>query len=51
MPFFDSYLFQDTLRDPPSVVIIGSVLEQNPFSVPPEEFLAQLREKRDARSK
>jgi len=28
------------------LVIIGGVLQENPFFVPPEEFLEQLREKR-----
>jgi len=28
------------------VIIIGGVLQENPFFVPPDEFLRQLRERR-----
>jgi len=35
----------DIMRTHP-MVIIGGILQQNPFFVPPEEFLAELRERR-----
>ena len=31
---------------PIAFVIIGGVLQQNPFYVPPEQFLLELRERR-----
>ena len=34
----------DVLRTHP-MVIIGGVLQQNPFFVPPDEFLRELRER------
>lgn len=39
----------DILRTHP-MVIIGSTLQENPFFVPPDEFLRDLREKRAART-
>jgi len=39
----------DILRTHP-MVIIGGILQQNPFFVPPEDFLAELRERRIART-
>jgi len=30
------------------VVIIGGVLQENPFFVPPDEFLLEIRERRSA---
>jgi hypothetical protein len=39
----------DIMRTHPMIVIGGS-LQQNPFFVPPEEFLNELRERRDARA-
>ena len=39
----------DIMRTHPLVVIGGS-LHQNPFFVPPEEFLSELRERRAARA-
>jgi hypothetical protein len=38
----------DALRTHP-VVIIGGLLHENPFFVPPEQFLLELRERRSAR--
>jgi hypothetical protein len=35
----------DIMRTHP-MVIIGGILQQNPFFVPPEEFLRELRERR-----
>ena len=37
----------DIMRTHP-MVIIGGILQQNPFFVPPEEFLRELRERRAA---
>jgi hypothetical protein len=34
----------DVLRTHP-MVIIGGILQQNPFFVPPDEFLSELRER------
>jgi MEDS: MEthanogen/methylotroph, DcmR Sensory domain len=39
----------DILRTHP-MVIIGGILQRNPFFVPPEEFLSELRERRAART-
>ena len=39
----------DILRTHP-MVIIGGILQQNPFFVPPEEFLPELRERRTGRA-
>lgn len=38
----------DVMRTHP-MVIIGGILQQNPFFVPPEEFLLELRERRTQR--
>jgi hypothetical protein len=32
------------------MVIVGGVLQQNPFYVPPDEFLLEFRQRRAARS-
>lgn len=40
----------DVMRTHP-LIIIGEVLQENPFFVPPDEFLAQLTERRGARVK
>ena len=37
----------DIMRTHP-IVIIGSILQENPFFVPPAEMLRELRERRDA---
>jgi hypothetical protein len=39
----------DIMRTHP-MIIIGGSLQQNPFFVPPEEFLIELSERRDARA-
>jgi hypothetical protein len=31
-------------------VIVGGVLQENPFFVPPDQFLLELRERKSARS-
>jgi hypothetical protein len=33
------------------MIIIGGVLQENPFFVPPDEFLQELRERRAAQNK
>jgi hypothetical protein len=47
---FDSTVAMDILRTHP-VVIIGGVLQENPFFVPPEEFLLETRERRSTRKR
>jgi hypothetical protein len=32
------------------MVVIGGILQQNPFFVPPDDFLFELRERRSHRS-
>jgi MEDS: MEthanogen/methylotroph, DcmR Sensory domain len=39
----------DIMRTHP-MIIIGGILQHNPFYVPPEEFLRELRERRDRRT-
>jgi hypothetical protein len=41
---FGADIVMDVLRTHP-MVIIGSTLQQNPFFVPPDEFLSELRER------
>src|SRR5438132_6081176 len=45
---FDASVVMDALRTHP-VVIIGGLLQENPFFVPPEQFLHEIREQRLAR--
>lgn len=40
----------DIMRTHP-MIIIGGILQENPFSVPPDEFLRDLRERRLVRKK
>jgi hypothetical protein len=42
-------LMMDMLRVHPAV-IVGGVLQENPFFVPPDQFLLELRERKSARS-
>jgi hypothetical protein len=42
---FSASLVMDMMRTHP-VVIIGEVLQENPFFVPPDQFLLEVREKR-----
>jgi hypothetical protein len=42
---FSAGLVMDMMRTHP-VVIIGEVLQENPFFVPPEQFLLEIRERR-----
>ncbi|GEM_PF-796007 len=41
---FDAGVMMDVLRTHP-MVIVGGVLQRNPFFVPPDEFLAELRKR------
>jgi hypothetical protein len=45
---FSAGLIMDVLRTHP-LVIIGGVLQENPFYVPPDQFLLELRERRSHR--
>lgn len=45
---FGASVVMDALRTHP-VVLIGSVLQENPFFVPPAQFLQEIRERRTAR--
>jgi MEDS: MEthanogen/methylotroph, DcmR Sensory domain len=45
---FRASLVMDMLRVHP-VVIVGGVLQENPFFVPPDQFLVELRERKSAR--
>src|SRR5229473_2999847 len=45
---FDVSVTMDILHTHP-VVIIGGVLQENPFFVPPDQFLDEIRERRSAR--
>jgi len=46
---FGSSVAMDVMRTHP-VVIIGGVLQENPFFVPPDEFLLEIRERRSVRT-
>src|SRR6267142_2231119 len=46
---FSSAVIIDIMRTHP-VVIIGGVLQENPFFVPPDQFLLEIRERRAARN-
>jgi MEDS: MEthanogen/methylotroph, DcmR Sensory domain len=46
---FGANVVMDALRTHP-VVIIGGLLQENPFFVPPDQFLLELRERRAART-
>jgi hypothetical protein len=45
---FGANVVMDALRTHPAV-IIGGLLQENPFFVPPDQFLLELRERRSAR--
>ena len=45
---FSSSMMIDVIRTHP-VVIIGGVLQENPFFVPPDQFLLEIRERRSVR--
>ena len=46
---FSASVVMDIMRTHP-VVIIGGVLQENPFFVPPDQFLLEIRERRSARN-
>src|ERR1700758_249188 len=46
---FSASLVMDMLRVHP-VVIVGGVLQENPFFVPPDQFLLELRERKSSRN-
>jgi hypothetical protein len=46
---FGANVVMDALRTHP-LVIIGGLLQENPFFVPPDQFLLELRERRSARA-
>jgi hypothetical protein len=45
---FGANVVMDALRTHP-VVIIGGLLQENPFFVPPDQFLLEIREQRSSR--
>jgi len=45
---FPANLVMDIMRTHP-VVIIGGILQENPFFIPPDQFLLELRERRTVR--
>jgi hypothetical protein len=45
---FSASVVMDALRTHP-VVIVGGLLQENPFFVPPDQFLREIRERRSAR--
>jgi hypothetical protein len=47
---FSAKVVMDALRTHP-VVIIGGILQANPFFVPPDQFLAELHEQRSVRKR
>src|SRR6195256_4169723 len=47
---FGSSVAMDIMRTHP-VVIIGGVLQENPFFVPPDQFLLEIRERRSVRNR
>jgi MEDS: MEthanogen/methylotroph, DcmR Sensory domain len=47
---FPASLVMDIMRTHP-VVIIGGILQENPFFVPPDQFLLELKERRSVRKR
>jgi hypothetical protein len=47
---FGGEIVVDIMRTHP-MIIIGGVLQENPFFVPPDEFLRELRERSAAQNK
>jgi hypothetical protein len=45
---FGASVVMDALRTHP-VVIIGGILQENPYFVPPDQFLHEIRQRRPAR--
>jgi hypothetical protein len=46
---FGGHIVMDILRTHP-MVLIGGIIQENPFFVPPDEFLRELRERREPRN-
>ena len=46
---FGGHIVMDILRTHP-MVLIGGIIHENPFFVPPDEFLRELRERRAPRT-
>jgi hypothetical protein len=46
---FSAVVVMDILRTHP-MVIIGGILQENPFFVPPDEFLAEIRSRKERRA-
>jgi hypothetical protein len=46
---FGGHIVMDILRSHP-MVLIGGIIQENPFFVPPDEFLRELRERRAPRT-
>jgi hypothetical protein len=46
---FDGHTVMDILRAHP-MVLIGGIIQENPFYQPPDEFLRELRERRAIRN-
>jgi hypothetical protein len=42
---FSAMLIMDAIRVHPAVIIGGGIYQENPFYVPPDEFLLELRER------
>jgi hypothetical protein len=47
---FGGHIVMDILRTHP-MVLIGGIIQENPFFVPPDEFLKELRERRASQTK
>jgi hypothetical protein len=47
---FGGHIVMDILRTHP-MVLIGGIIQENPFFVPPDEFLKELRERRASQAK
>jgi MEDS: MEthanogen/methylotroph, DcmR Sensory domain len=47
---FSASVVMDSLRTHP-IVIIGGILQENPFFIPPDQFLLELRERRSVRKR
>ena len=45
---FRADVIVDIMRTHP-MIIVGGILQENPFYVPPDEFVAKLRQRREAR--
>jgi hypothetical protein len=50
LTMFGGHIVMDILRTHP-MVLIGGIIQENPFFVPPDEFLRELRERRAPQTK